>query len=91
MLKVPKTVSTPYKCGQIYIKQTGNAIKTSFKEHLIIWLSQPWFSTPSACSSQSNSEHQGIYKYGVVTEIKSLPKKIKREVGLLISRLWKTH
>jgi hypothetical protein len=27
----------------------------------------------------------------VVTEIKSLPKKIKREVGLLISRLWKTH
>jgi len=34
-----------------------------FKEHLIIWRSQPWFNTPWACSSQSNSEHQGIYKY----------------------------
>jgi len=64
VLKTPNIDRTPCKCGQVYIKQTGHSTKTSFKEHLIIWRSQPWFNTPSACSSQSNSEHQGIYKYG---------------------------
>jgi hypothetical protein len=57
-------ISFTLKRGQVYMKQTGHSIKTSSKEHLIIWRSQPWFNTPSACSIQSNSEHQGLYKYG---------------------------
>jgi hypothetical protein len=34
MLKIPKTDSTPYKCGQIYIKQTGNAIRLASRSIL---------------------------------------------------------
>ena len=64
VLKTPNIDRTPCKCGQVYIKQNDHSIKTSFKEHLIFWRSQPWINTPSACSSQSNSKHLGIYKYG---------------------------